>query len=442
MPTGWQRPPASIDTIPAGGGDPVAMPIEVAVDPVTGRVAFPDGVAVDHVEVDLADAHVAVLGGGAAARDDDLGPRLAERPIGWQVTVSAHEAAGPGTFGTLADAVDAWHAQPDGTVGMITIVDSHRYAGALTGAGRLRIGPNSRLLIVGARWPALPVPGGLPGETARRVGVVDASRVRPVVVGDLDVTGTAPGPDDLPGELVLHGLWVDGLVRVVATGGGDLGRLDVAHASVLGGVRVTSANARLQLTLTRAVCGPVATAGAVRSIAVADAVLVTAGGFALAAPASPVDLERVTVLGRLRAEELSASDCLLLGAVTVTRRQAGCIRHSWVAAGSTTPRRYRCQPDLAVEPLREAGAPAAVLADTVARLAPSFVSELPGHPALGLLLAGCPDALRRASSTASEPGAHAHLFRPQREDNLRRALDEHLPLGLEAGLVDPGRYLP
>ncbi len=95
VPTGWQRPPASIDTIPAGGGDPVAMPIEVAVDPVTGRVAFPDGVAVDHVEVDLADAHVAVLGGGAAARDDDLGPRLAERPIGWQVTVSAHEAAGP-----------------------------------------------------------------------------------------------------------------------------------------------------------------------------------------------------------------------------------------------------------------------------------------------------------------------------------------------------------
>jgi len=442
LPTGWRRPPATIDTTPAAGGAAVALPIDIGVDPATGRVAFPDGVAVDHVEIDLADAHVAVIGGGAPARDDDLAARLAGRSVVWQVAVSLHDPPGPTTFATLADAVAAWHAQPDGTVGMIVIVDSHRHPGGLTGAARMRVGPNSRLLVVGARWPALPVPGGLPGETARRLGVVDASRVRPVVVGDLDVAGVAGAPDDLPGELVLHGLWVDGLVRVVAAGGGDLGRLEVAHATVLGGVRVTSANARLELELTRAVSGPVEAASAVRSVTATDTVLHAPGGSALGAPTSAVSLERVTALGRVRAEELFASDCLLVGAVTVARRQAGCVRHSWVAPGSTTPRRYRCQPDLSLGPLQETGAGAAVLAATVARLQPSFVSEVPGHPALGLLLAGTPDALRRASSSAGEPGAHAHLFRPQREDNLRRALDEHLPLGLEAGLVDPGRQLP
>lgn len=441
LPTGWRRPPAAVDVVPRGGGSPIALPIDVAVDPALGRVAFPDATAVDHVELDHADGHVAALGGGAYARDDDVAETL-DRDLTWQVAVSVHEPPAPGSsFATLGDAIDAWHVQPDGTVGMITITDSHRYAGGLVGASRIRVGPGSRLLIVAAGWPELPVPGGLPGETARRVGLVDASGVRPVVVGDVDVTGATGGPDDVPGELVLHGLWVDGRVRVVAVGGGDLGGLALRHATVTGGVRVTSANDRLELDLVRAVAGPVTAGAPLRGVSVADSVVVAPGTQAVDAEGSPVVLDRVTVLGEIRAETLDASDCLLTEPVGVARRQTGCVRYSWVTPGSTTPRRFRCQPDLALAPLEAAGADAATRDALVARLRPAFASEVVGDPSLGLLAAGTADALRCASSTAGEPGAHAQLHRSHREDNLRRALDEHLPLGLEAGLIDPGRHL-
>lgn len=442
LPTGWRRPPSSIDVAPAGGTATVNLPIRVGIDPANGRVAFPAGVAVDHVEMDLAEPSVAEIGAGAHARDDDLDSRLADRPVGWQAAVSVHD---PTAHATLAAAVAAWHAQPDGTVGMITVLDSHRYVEDLTGAGRIRIGPNSRLLLVGAQWPVLPVPGGAPGETARRLGVVDASAVRPVLVGDLDVTGAVGTAEDLPGELVLHGLFVTGRVSVVATAGGDLGALEVAHSTVVDGVRVTSANDRLSLDLTRVIAGPVSVPVPVRTVTAVDSVVRAESGPsspAVSAVEAPVTLERSTVTGRVRAEVLQASDCVLLGEVHATRRQVGCVRYSWVAPGSITPRRFRCQPDLAIEPLEEAGAGPAALASVVARLTPSFVSDEVGNPALGLLLAGTPDAVRRASSTAGEPGAHAHLHRPHREDNLRRALEEHLPLGLEAGLIDPGRHLP
>lgn len=437
LPAGWRRPPTAVDVVPSGGGAPVALPIDVAVDPALGRVAFPEGTAVDHVEIDHADGHVAALGGGAYARDDDLAGTL-DRDVDWQVAVSVHEPPAPDTsFVTLADAVDAWHAQPDGTVGMITITDSHRYDGGLVGAERIRVGPGSRLVVVGAGWPELPVPGGLPGETARRVGVVDASGVRPVIVGDLDVTGAAGGPDDVPGELVLHGLWIDGRVRVVAVAGGDLGGLALRHVTVTGGVRVTSANDRLGLDLARAVAGSLEAGAPLRGVAAADSVVTGA----LDAEGSPVTLDRVTVLGEVRAVTLDASDCLLVEPVEVARRQTGCVRYSWVAPGSTTPRRFSCQPDLALAPLEAADADASTRDALVARLRPAFVSEVVGDARLGLLTTGTADALRRASSTAGEPGAHAHLHRPHREDNLRRALDEHLPLGLEAGLIDPGRHL-
>ena len=37
----------------------------------------------------------------------------------------------------------------------------------LTGANQVTVGEGEKLLLVSADWPLLPVPGGLPGQTAR-----------------------------------------------------------------------------------------------------------------------------------------------------------------------------------------------------------------------------------------------------------------------------------
>lgn len=73
---------------------------------------------------------------------------------------------------------------------------------------------------------------------------------------------------------------------------------------------------------------------------------------------------RCTVIGQLQTHAIElAEDSIFTGTVRVARRQIGCMRFCYVPAGSRTPRRYRCQPDLAVRkaldalPAVESGGP-------------------------------------------------------------------------------------
>ena len=43
-----------------------------------------------------------------------------------------------------------------------------------------------------------------------------------------------------------------------------------------------------------------------------------------------------------------ASEVIFTDRVRAVRRQAGCVRFSYVPPGSQTPRRFRCQPELAI----------------------------------------------------------------------------------------------
>jgi hypothetical protein len=95
-----------------------------------------------------------------------------------------------------------------------------------------------------------------------------------------------------------------------------------------------------------------------------------------------------------------------------------------------TPRRFRCQPDLA---LTGATDPATV-ARIRAELAPVFTSTRyrdPGYAQLGFAAHA---GLRTGAEDGSEMGAFSSLKQPQREANLRIALDEYLRSGLEAGI--------
>ena len=69
---------------------------------------------------------------------------------------------------------------------------------------------------------------------------------------------------------------------------------------------------------------------------------------------------------------------------------------------------------------------------------PRFGAVRYGHPAYAQLHRTCAPELRTGASNGAEMGAFNHLLQAQREANLRTRLDEYLPFGLEAGIVDVG----
>jgi hypothetical protein len=135
------------------------------------------------------------------------------------------------------------------------------------------------------------------------------------------------------------------------------------------------------------------------------------------------------------------NDCL-----NVARRQVGCMRFSYVCRHCRTPRRYRCQPDVAVADAvanvrarklpaaDEALAVAQATAQAAERVRPHYQSRRYGGPGYARLAADCPDEIRRGADDASEMGVHHDLYQPQREANLRARIDEYTPAGMTVGL--------
>lgn len=152
--------------------------------------------------------------------------------------------------------------------------------------------------------------------------------------------------------------------------------------------------------------------------------------------------ERTTILGAVYSSELDlASESIFVNPLRVQRRQTGCTRFSYLAPGSQAPRRFRCQPDLALEQYaRSVGkASAADLsvaerAGVAARLTPTFTSTQYGNPAYGQLSRKCAEEIRTGAEDGSAMGVYSELKAPQREANLRAALDEYLRFGLQAGI--------
>jgi hypothetical protein len=250
---------------------------------------------------------------------------------------------------------------------------------------------------------------------------------RPHVLGNVTFTGGAGATTGVPrGEVLVDGLLIEGDV-VVADG--DLGRLDLDHVTVVPGdghVEVPAGNRDLSVRIANSIVGAVANEGP--TISVTASVVDGAGTAAIDAPDCVLALDTTTVLGDLGCRTLTASDCLLVGTTDVERTQEGCVRYSYVGDGSRTPRRHHCQPDLALR-----STPAGGEAATVARLTPQLTSERFGDAGYGVLDDRSAPELRSGSSTGSDMGTCAGLLRPDREANLRIALDEYLRVGLTAG---------
>jgi hypothetical protein len=227
----------------------------------------------------------------------------------------------------------------------------------------------------------------------------------------------------------LSGLCIDGILRLQ----GALRSVDIRHCSLTpsrGGIRHTGTGIGLSIEMSNSICGPVLATQPIASVAASVCIVDGNGGRAFRLPGTPLGIDRCTVFGTTDAGQLEASNSIFNNRVTIERRQQGCVRYCFLSLDSVTPRRYRCQPDLATQ-----GLPAIQRMTELVRVTPAFTTNTHGMAAYAQLrLTTAPD-IRRGADDGGEMGVWNTLQQSQREANLRLALDEYLRLGLEAGVM-------
>ncbi len=165
-------------------------------------------------------------------------------------------------------------------------------------------------------------------------------------------------------------------------------------------------------------------------------------------PGPESTIEESTILGATNVRAmLMGSNSMFTGVVTCRRRQIGCLRFCYVPPASITPRRYRCQPDGALEmaadqvrqqgllPAEQTLAMTAAQAEATSRVQPSFTTRRYGLPAYVQLSLDSAPEIRTGADNGAEMGVFNPLMQPQREANLHLRFEEYLPFGLEAGLI-------
>jgi hypothetical protein len=409
----WARPPAG----------------KVAVDVTLGRITFPAGEEPKQgLVVSYNYGFSADIGGGPYDRR--------ERITAIQPPVQEFQVGAGKDYPTLAAALNDWglHKPP----AVIRIYDSATYDAGLT----IDLPPNGMLVIdceSGERptlLKATPLKVTSAAAAAEQTAAFTLSGL--LVAGSLELSGklnlTIADCTLVPGQ----GLDEDGYPV----------KPDGASLTVTG-TDVTDTS----IIISRSIIGPLELPGECRGLQASDSLIdapLTQGAdtparAAIAASADGADpgpitsLERVTVFGEVHVKEISlASESLFVHPVKADRRQEGCVRFSYLPDGSSTPRRYRCQPDLAIaarqKQLDPALLPAAERDRIVLRVRPQFTDLRYGLPAFGQLAAACADELKTGAEDGSEMGAFCLLQQPQRLANLRVALDEYLRFGLEAGI--------
>lgn len=404
------------------------MPVaKVSIDPVLGRIAFPAPVPQNVlVRVTFHYGFSGPMGGGEYERR--------------------------ATF-----AIDA---PPNQTVSQGQSLQTA--LGAVAGGGAVEIGDSGRY----NETPTVTVNAGA------RIELRAANEHRPTLVlgGDLNVD-LGPGS-----ELALNGLLMTGgqLSILAGTAAGPR-TLRLRHCTLVPGLTLTRQGEPESSDASLVVEQPDTTVeidhsivGAIRTVpgvtvritnSIVDATSDTRVAFAAVvddtSPAGRLTVENATIVGKVNATRLDlASNTIFVARLAESdgwvhpvhseQNQQGCIRFSFVPEGSVVPRRYRCQPDLAVAEAIKVAERAqgslsdaqerAIAAGVRARVRPAFTTLRYGEHAYAQLAAFSPLEIRTGADDESELGAFHDVFAPQRETNLRIRLEEYLRFGLEAGV--------
>lgn len=416
--TDWQRPPnrrtyRRRGKRPGDATPDPQLPIQIAVDPVLGRLAFPADANVTgtHVQVTYSFGFGGAFGGGPYPTDALRTPVTRRVVTGGSTLAQALTAVG------TADAV-------------IQIDDSATIDGDLT----ITLGRDQDLTIQGNEG------------------------TRPVLNGTITIVSATDA------ELTLHNLMLAKSVRM--TGAADT-TLTIRHCTVAPvelaqdlsmkprpepSVRWVDAGSRGTLVVDHTLSGRLLTSPDV-SVKLFDSAVdaLADTGVALAAAddgqvaAGELRLVRTTIIGTIRVRALAlAEHALVTGTVVSEQQQHGCVRFSYLPSDSRVPRRYRCQPEWAVQRARDAAqrldpsVGSDVLAQLEARirssLRPVFTTSRFGQPAYLQLHASCPVEIRTGAEDGSEMGLFHGLGQAQREANLRARMEEYLRFGLESGI--------
>ena len=400
----------------------------IAIDPVLGRLVLGADYALDaEVEVLYHYGFSADMGGGEYERADSFDATLP----------SASSVHAPNS---IQDALDAL-----GGEGAVEVEDSARYSAAAA-PSNISVNANAHLELRAA----------------------NESRPTLVLTGELVITGGSNS------SASLNGLLISGdQLRVPADT--ELEHLHLRHCALVPGrsldiegepvspslpsLVIESPNVTVEID-SCILGGLRVVEGALVKISnsIIDACTETGVAYAAldgAAAGGVLEIVNSTVIGKLHTRILQlASNSIFYAELEAgdgwtaplhaEQTQAGCVRFSFVPPGSRVPRRYRCQPDLAItSAIKDAEQNGVSLSDAQKqeiadwvqkKIVPEFSARRYGNPAYVQLALSCPREISRGADDESEMGAFHDLYQPQRETDLQVRLDEYLRYGLQAGI--------
>jgi hypothetical protein len=408
--------------------------MQVAVDPVLGRLVFLTGPQHTSVEVSYSYGFSSDMGGGPYERELTVAGQ--ENDV-WNKTVSIQDNNSRliADYDSLSKALTDWADPENGnrSNAIITITDNGTYDVNNNTVVDL---PAGRFLVIQANSGNRP--------TIR-------------IIDDEGYVATLPigGSEGSDTRLILSGLLIEGGIDVT---GQSLELVQIVHCTFVPAFRpsVTVAHMNIKVEIDHSITGPLYMPAEIKGLRILDSIIDSPDReqFAISdgikGPGPSTTIERTTVFGKVRVREMtSASNVIFTDTVTVDHRQQNCVRYSFVPDGSQTSRRYRCQPDLEISKQIEDEENKAqaenisfdtsgrelIRTEVVSRLVPAFTSIRYGDPGYGQLHTSCPEQIRTGADDGSEMGAFHHLKQPQREANLCTALDEYLRFGLEPGIL-------
>ena len=426
----------------------------VAVDPETGRIAFPTGQSPRRgVKVSYSYAFSANIGGGEYDRTlthpDHAYVYYVNQETGLKTagTGATDDNIGK-TFRSIGEAWNAWahdrdRNKPDPPAVVIEIADSKVYTEVIDVA--LLTNETFQLRAANGARPILrfldyttdrPDPFRIAGQAGSRFtldGLLIAGRG--LLISDLESSADdeEPPSEDLCEVRIRHCTLVPGWslehdceprhpnepsIEIIRSHA----RLRISD-SILGTILVSANETREE---------PI-------EIEIADSILdaTSADRVAIGSPDLPLayanlNAARCTVFGQVQTHAIVlAENTIFTGEVLVGRRQTGCMRFCYAPPGSRTPRRYHCQPDLVTADLADEAAKEVERK----RVRPLFTSERYSTPGYAQLRLDCAVEIRQGADDESELGAFHDLFQPQRIANLSARLDEFTPEEMQAGIL-------
>jgi hypothetical protein len=301
--------------------------------------------------------------------------------------------------------------------------------------------------------PALQV--NVPAGATIELRAADGHRPALLLGGEISVTGGAESAFYLNGFVIAYASNAQGpgvppaLLHAPNSGANQLATLQLTHCTLVPGWALSPTggpqphfagypallveSSGLQVEVQRSIVGGLristaATANLSDSILDAgDPTGIAYAGLDGSSAGGSLTLQACTIIGKIHASLFALiSDSILWAGlasgdnwsapVLADRKQAGCVRFSYLPPGSVVPRQFKC-----------AGA-------SSGGLPPSFYSLRYGDPGYGKLLPSTDKSIRQGADDGGEMGAFHFVLAPQRENDLKVRLQEYLPVSLEFGI--------